>query len=124
MSEMSETSKASPQVDPEGTGTMSTTDDTGTSDETLRLDGNAAAGMLAEIFMYDMTAAQSTCAHCGCTAALGALLMYGGQTGTILRCPTCDQVELRIMHIPERSGQRAGQFCLDMRGMALLQITP
>jgi hypothetical protein len=59
-----------------------------TSDEALRLDGNAAAGMLSAIFTHEMTSAQSTCAHCGRTMPMGSLMLYGGQIGMVLRCPT------------------------------------
>lgn len=121
---MSDLSNVSPRAD---TGTIGDTGAMGSADaseEALRLDGNAASGMLAEIFMYDMTSAQGTCANCGHSGPLGALLMYGGQTGIILRCPTCDHVQLRIMHIPGSGQQRAGQYCLDMRGMTLLRIAP
>lgn len=89
----------------------------GTIDETLRLDGNAAAGMLAEIFVVEMTSAQSTCAYCGCTGPLGNLLLYGGQMGAVLRCSACDCVQLRIV-------RDHGQYWMDMRGMTLLRITP
>lgn len=124
---MSDTRNIGSQADTGTLGDTGATDssDTSTSDEALRLDGNAAAGLLAEIFMYDMTSAQSTCASCGHTGPLAALLMYGGQTGIILRCPTCEGVQLRILHIPEVSGhQQAGQYCLDLRGMTLLRIAP
>lgn len=91
-----------------------------TSDEALRLDGNAAAGMLSEIFTYDMTNAQCTCAMCGRTAPLGSLMLYGGQTGAVLRCPTCDAVQMRVVYNPARGGQ----YWLDMRGMSNLRIAP
>jgi Zn finger protein HypA/HybF involved in hydrogenase expression len=87
------------------------------SDETLRLDGNAAAGMLAEIFPFEMTNAECTCATCGRSGPLGSLLLYGGIMGTILRCPTCEQVQLRIAHV-------RGRYMIDMRGMKALQIAP
>jgi len=32
--------------------------------EALRLDGNAAAGILSEVFVPDLTTAQATCANC------------------------------------------------------------
>ena len=86
-----------------------------TSDESLRLDGNAAAGLLAEIFPFEMTNAQSSCAGCGQTRPLGALLLYGGEMGAVLRCPSCDSVQRRIVRARER-------YMLDMRGMTLLQI--
>jgi hypothetical protein len=31
----------------------------------LRLDGNAVGGLLGEIFPFEMTTAQVTCANCG-----------------------------------------------------------
>jgi hypothetical protein len=95
--------------------TMGTTG--GTGDEALRLDGNAAAGVLAEIFVVEMTSAQITCAQCGRTGPLGSLLLYGGQIGTVLRCPTCDYAQMRIARVH-------GQYCMDMRGMTLLRIAP
>jgi len=44
--------------------------------EARRLDGNAAAGVLSEIFVPDLTAARATCAYCGAIRALGTLLVY------------------------------------------------
>lgn len=87
------------------------------TDRDLRLDGNAAAGLLAEIFAFEMTSAQGTCAHCGQTGPVGSLLRYGGEMGTILRCATCEQVQLRITSI-------RGQYWIDMRGMTSLRIAP
>jgi hypothetical protein len=87
-------------------------DETGTTGEgiaageslanALRLDGNAAAGMLSEIFALDLTAARATCVHCGRTGAMGALLMYAHGMGIVLRCPDCDGVVLRIARTPTR----------------------
>ena len=54
------------------------------SDESLRLDGNAAAGLLAEIIPFEMTSAQSECAGCGQVRPLGALMLYGGEMGAVL----------------------------------------
>ncbi|HEV2459517.1 MAG TPA: DUF6510 family protein [Ktedonobacterales bacterium] len=92
-----------------------TTKTTTMSGEALRLDGNAAAGMLAEIFAMEMTSAQSTCAGCGRIAAMGTLLLYGGQMGAVLRCPACDAVQMRVAHI-------GGRYRLDMRGIAMLSL--
>lgn len=92
----------------------------GMGDEALRLDGNAAAGMLSEIFTHEMTSAQSTCAQCGRTMPMGSLMLYGGQIGTVLRCPTCDAVLMRMVYVPERGGQ----YWMDMRGMSSLRIAP
>jgi len=88
--------------------------------ETRRLDGNAAAGMLSEIFTHDMTSAQTTCARCGRTGPMGSLMLYGGQIGIVLRCPTCDAVQMRLVYVPERGGE----YWLDMRGVSSLRIAP
>ena len=55
--------------------------------EALRLDGNAAAGILSEVFVPDLTTARATCANCGAIRALGALLVYSHGMGTVMRCP-------------------------------------
>jgi len=89
-----------------------------TAGETFRLDGNAAAGLLSEIFALEMTTAETRCAMCDASAPLGSLMMYGGQMGTVLRCPTCDHVQMRITHIPTNDGQ----YWLDMSGMTSLRI--
>jgi hypothetical protein len=70
--------------------------------EAARLDGNAAAGVLSEIFVPDITTARTTCAGCGTTRALGALLVYPHGMGTVLRCPSCDAVVLRAARTPTR----------------------
>ena len=62
----------------------------------LRLDGNAAAGVLSELFVPDLTAARATCAGCGATQAVGALLVYSHGMGTVMRCPGCDGVMLCV----------------------------
>jgi hypothetical protein len=68
--------------------------------DALRLDGNAAAGILSEIFVPDLTAARATCAHCGANRAVGALLVYAHGMGTVVRCPSCDAVVLRVSRTP------------------------
>ena len=64
--------------------------------DALRLDGNAAAGILSELFIPDLTAARATCAGCGATTAVGALLVYAHGMGTVMRCPGCDSVVLCV----------------------------
>jgi ribosomal protein S27AE len=64
--------------------------------DALRLDGNAAAGLLREIFAVDLTTARAMCAHCGAMQAMGALLVYAHGMGTVMRCPRCDGVVMRI----------------------------
>lgn len=81
----------------------------------MRLDGNAAGGMLREVFAREMTAALATCMGCERASPIGTLLDYGGEMGVILRCPSCDTVMLRIASTP------TGLF-VDASGTALLLI--
>lgn len=64
------------------------------------LDGNAAGGLLGELFARDMTAAAVTCDGCGTTAALGAMRDYGGGMGAVLRCAACDTAVVRLTRTP------------------------
>jgi Family of unknown function (DUF6510) len=81
--------------------------------EELRLDGNAAAGILSEVFVPDVTTARATCAHCGAIRAMGALLVYAHGMGMVMRCPSCDGVVLRVAR-PRR------QLWVDLTGAKLL----
>ena len=81
----------------------------------LRLDGNAAAGTLSEIFIPDLTAAHATCAGCGATGAVGALLVYAHGMGTVIRCPGCDGVVLCVT-------RTATQLWLDPSGARRIVI--
>ena len=68
--------------------------------EQMRLDGNAAAGQLSELFARDLTTALATCAGCHTTAPVGALAEYGQSMGVVLRCGRCDTVMLRLVRTP------------------------
>ena len=65
-----------------------------------RVDGNAAAGILSEVFVPDLTIARAKCAGCGTTRTIGALLVYAHGMGTVIRCPGCDHVVLRVARTP------------------------
>ena len=65
-----------------------------------RVDGNAAAGILSELFVPDLTVARAKCAGCGATRTIGVLLVYAHGMGTVMRCPGCDAVVLRIARTP------------------------
>jgi hypothetical protein len=80
-----------------------------------RLDGNAAAGRLEELFAVEITTAVATCAACGASAELGELIVYADAPGTVIRCPACESVVLRFAQLP-------GSTWLDMRGAAVLRI--
>jgi hypothetical protein len=84
------------------------------TDADLRLDGNAAAGMLSEIFTIDVTTAMGTCASCGMTGPLGAAHVYTG-AGMVVRCPNCAAVLMSVSHV--RDG-----VAVEARGIRLLQL--
>lgn len=84
--------------------------------EEMRLDGNAAGGMLRELFVQDMTAAMATCAGCRGVGPVGALLDYGNGMGVILRCPHCAAAMLRVTRI-------GGALRMDPSGIALLVVS-
>ena len=83
--------------------------------EELRLDGNAAAGALREIFAQEMTTAVGTCVGCATAREIGTLLEYGHTMGVILRCPGCDMAMLRFVRTP-------GWLRVDASGISYLMI--
>jgi hypothetical protein len=83
------------------------------ADQALRLDGNAAAGILSEVFVPDLTTARATCANCGTIRAMGALLVYAHGMGTVIRCPACGVVVLRV-------ARTRTHLWLDPRGASLV----
>jgi hypothetical protein len=84
-------------------------------DSDLRLDGNAAAGLLAEIFTFDITTAHAVCNGCGAVGPIGMLSVYDLDMGAILRCPTCDTALMRISRLDTG-------FWLDLRGTSVLRV--
>lgn len=80
-----------------------------------RLDGNTAAGLLEEIFPFDMTMARMLCAGCGSMEPGGVALLYADGPGLVLRCAQCEGVLLRVAHGPDR-------YWLDMRGLVCLEL--
>jgi ribosomal protein S27E len=80
-----------------------------------KLDGNAAAGVLAEIFTFEMTTTRIACASCGATGEVGAQMAYMSEIGTVVRCAACDNALIRLA-----SG--AGRYWLDLRGVEYLQL--
>jgi hypothetical protein len=77
------------------------------------LDGNAVAGELSEVFVHEVTTATATCAGCGATGAVAEVRVYEGGPGTVLRCPSCDTVLLRVVHA-------RGELRMEMRGVRVL----
>jgi hypothetical protein len=64
------------------------------------LDGNAAGGLLREVFAFDATAARITCAGCATIVPIAELRLYAIELGAILRCPSCDEAVVRIGRTP------------------------
>ena len=79
------------------------------------LDGNAAAGDLTDVFTFDVTTAVTTCASCRHTHPMATLHTYLQAPGIVLRCTSCDAVQVRFV----RSAERAW---LDLRGVEVLEI--
>jgi Family of unknown function (DUF6510) len=84
-------------------------------DADLRLDGNAAAGVLQEVFVRDATVAIGVCATCGARGELGGAHLYVHAPGLVLRCRVCQAVLMRIVEAGSR------RF-LDVRGIASLEL--
>jgi Family of unknown function (DUF6510) len=83
-----------------------------------RLDGNAAGGVLREVFALEMTTARVACTGCGATGEIGAQMAYISEIGTIVRCAACDNALIRVA----RQGGGEGRYWLDLRGIEYLQI--
>jgi ribosomal protein S27E len=87
-----------------------------TMDETdLRLDGNAAAGLLAEVFAFDATTAIVRCGSCGHDDPLGAATVYSHAPGVVVRCRGCSGVLMRFAEIRDR-------VVVDLRGAATMTL--
>ena len=82
----------------------------------LTLDGSAVAGVLAEIFAAEMTAARGTCAGCGAVEPVGAVRVYRA-AGYVLRCPHCEAVLATLVS----DGRRTW---LNLRGLRTLEVSP
>jgi hypothetical protein len=85
-----------------------------TSDE-QQLDGNAAGGVLGQIFAFEMTTAEVICANCDAVGPIGAAVVYATAMGTIIRCAGCGETLIRVAHGPQR-------YWVDFGGTRLLQL--
>jgi hypothetical protein len=83
----------------------------------LRLDGNAVAGLLQELFVHEVTTVRGACASCGQVAEMGAqhLYMYPHAPGAVLRCRSCNDLLMVLVHDGER-------FRLALRGFVWLEM--
>jgi tRNA pseudouridine-54 N-methylase len=85
--------------------------------EDLTLDGNAAAGLLEEVFPFELTTARATCDNCRRVAELATAMAFAQTPGLVVRCRHCEAVLVRIA----TDGNR---YWLDMRGVRCLEIHP
>jgi hypothetical protein len=81
-----------------------------------RLDGNAAGGLLGEVFPFEMTMVQAVCANCGAMERVGNDPAYMDAPGVVVRCVHCDHVLIKI-------AQGGDRIWLDLRGVVCLQFT-
>jgi hypothetical protein len=79
------------------------------------LDGNAAAGVLSEVFAVDVTSARGECAHCGDVTVVAKARVYPNDHGMILRCSACGDVLAMVVEQP-------GRVSIDLQGMIWLQL--
>ena len=79
------------------------------------LDGNAIAGVLADVFGEEMTCATGTCASCGASAEVGTFVVYARAPGTVARCPACGSVLMVLVTV-------RAVTCVDLRGLAALDM--
>jgi hypothetical protein len=79
-------------------------------------DGNASGGDLSEVFAFDTTMAVTTCAVCGDTRPLAELHNYMWAPGVVLRCATCEAVQIRHVHSAD------GRGWLEMTGVRVMQL--
>jgi hypothetical protein len=82
--------------------------------DALRLDGNAAAGILREVFAVEMTTAVGTCGSCGAAGAVGAAHVYVS-AGFVMRCASCESVLMRIVESKTR-------LWIDLTGLRSIEL--
>jgi hypothetical protein len=82
--------------------------------DALMLDGNAAAGILQELFAVEMTIAVGTCDSCGAAGEVGRAHLYRG-AGIVLRCPSCDAILMTLV-------TAGGRAWIDLRGLQTLEL--
>jgi hypothetical protein len=81
----------------------------------LGSDGNALAGPLHDVLCVEVTTATGRCTNCGRTGPMAEVRVFDHAPGVVARCPTCDQVLLRLVRGP-------GRAWLDLRGLTYLQV--
>lgn len=93
-----------------------TTTEISSATDLVALDGNAAGGLLRQLFAFEVTVAGIVCSGCGSTHPLAALRLYGQPMGSILRCPDCHAALIRLV-------AHETEYWLDMRGVESLHVS-
>lgn len=81
------------------------------------LDGNAAAGLLSEVFSADITSAVGKCASCGDESVVAVARVYPNDHGLVVRCSVCGDV--LVVAVEKRE-----TVCVDLRGLSWLELRP
>lgn len=84
--------------------------------EEMRLDGNAVAGLLSDMFAVEMTTAVVSCSHCGASGAVATEHVYVHAPGVVLRCPGCAGVMMRFALV-------RGRMVADLRGVGQVELS-
>jgi ribosomal protein S27E len=79
------------------------------------VDGNALAGVLSELFRFDVTTARLRCASCGDLAVLAKAMVYGGEQGLVVRCSACGDALMVVVQTGDRTR-------VQLRGAAWLEV--
>ena len=66
------------------------------------VDGNALAGLLADLFAFDATMASLRCGSCHEVSILATTIVYMDAMGAVARCPHCDDVLLTVVESDDR----------------------
>lgn len=82
---------------------------------TTRVDGNALAGPLSELFRFDMTRAAGRCSGCRDESVLASATVYESAMGAVVRCSHCGDVLMTIVETRDRTW-------LDLRGITGLHL--
>ena len=67
------------------------------------LDGNAAAGILSEIFVGDVTTVVGKCGGCGAIAALAEAVVELDEVAAIVRCRGCTHTLVTVLRGPDET---------------------
>jgi Zn finger protein HypA/HybF involved in hydrogenase expression len=82
--------------------------------DVLHTDGNEVAGVLADVLAVDPTRVRRRCQSCRDEQPLAAHLAFHG-AGIVLRCPSCDDVAVRI-------GVQGDHLTVEWRGTYRIDI--